>query len=167
MRWEEMRGDQRVRFCGHCAQNVYDVAQLTHDQATALIQRHEGRVCLRLHTRADGTMITRECGFSVRRARERLLASAVALTALAAGFWGAVSALRSAIGGRLFPAGQSRPCPAPEPELQPEVLELDLPILAEPPPPAKPPKPRKPPRVKTITHTLGRPTIEPVPSRKR
>jgi hypothetical protein len=45
--WAGMAGDDRVRFCAQCRQNVYDVAAMSRDQAVALIQAAEGRVCLR------------------------------------------------------------------------------------------------------------------------
>src|SRR5688572_18438724 len=46
LRWDQLTGNDRVRFCGHCQQNVYNVASLTMDQALSLIQRCEGRVCM-------------------------------------------------------------------------------------------------------------------------
>lgn len=38
-RWEDMRGDDRVRFCGQCGLNVYNVSALTAAEAIALIER--------------------------------------------------------------------------------------------------------------------------------
>ena len=31
-RWDDMTGDERVRFCGRCAKNVYDLSALTASQ---------------------------------------------------------------------------------------------------------------------------------------
>jgi hypothetical protein len=69
--WAGMAGDDRVRFCGQCRQNVYNVAAMSRDQAVALIQAAEGRVCLRLTRRADGTVTTADCWTLLRQARRR------------------------------------------------------------------------------------------------
>src|SRR6476619_1662628 len=47
--WEEMTGDDRVRHCGECGKNVYDLSALTRKQAAALI------------VEKDGTLSTGEC----------------------------------------------------------------------------------------------------------
>lgn len=60
--WDAMTGDARKRFCGQCRLNVYDVSALTRGEAESLVTRGEGRVCLRLHRRADGRIITKDCG---------------------------------------------------------------------------------------------------------
>lgn len=60
--WDAMTGDARKRFCGQCRLNVYDVSALTRGEAEALVTRGEGRVCLRLHRRADGRVVTKDCG---------------------------------------------------------------------------------------------------------
>ncbi len=66
MKWSRLKGDARTRFCGKCSQNVYDLSQLTADEARTLIAQKEGLVCVRLFRRGDGTVITRDCraGFS-------------------------------------------------------------------------------------------------------
>jgi len=94
LRWDEMVGDDRIRFCARCQQNVYDVAGLTQAELTRLSQSREGRLCLRLQVRPDGTVITKDCWHAVRRARARLVSSALALVAAASGFWGGVAVLR-------------------------------------------------------------------------
>ena len=59
--WNHMTGDQRARFCGSCHKNVYDISQMTRAQAQQLIAEKEGNVCVRLHRRPDGTVITSDC----------------------------------------------------------------------------------------------------------
>ena len=59
--WEEMRGDDRVRFCGLCSKNVYNFAKMSRAEIAALIANTEGRVCGRLFRRADGTVLTSDC----------------------------------------------------------------------------------------------------------
>jgi hypothetical protein len=67
--WDEMSGDDRVRFCGRCEKNVYNVSALSRAEAEALVREREGRVCLRLYRRSDGTVITSDCPVGVRRQR--------------------------------------------------------------------------------------------------
>jgi len=59
--WRHMYGNERVRFCGQCSQNVYNLSALTREQAEDLILRHEGRLCVRFYRRNDGTVITNNC----------------------------------------------------------------------------------------------------------
>lgn len=123
LRWEQLAGNDRVRFCGHCQQNVYNVTSLTMAEAVSLIQRCEGRVCMRLQRRADGTVITRDCFHVVRRARERLLATALGVAVAALGFWTGMRGLRQTMEARLVPPEPPR-CPppaAPAREPEPEI----------------------------------------------
>ncbi|AUX46417.1 uncharacterized protein SOCE26_079230 [Sorangium cellulosum] len=84
--WEEMAGDDRVRFCGHCQKHVYNLSEMPRDEAEQFIRKAAGEACIRLYRRADGTVITADCpvGARVRRARGLALA-AVGSGALVAG----------------------------------------------------------------------------------
>jgi hypothetical protein len=95
-----MEGDDAVRFCGQCRKNVYNVAQLSRAEAIALIERAEGRVCVQLTRRSDGTIATGDCWTQLRRARKRgLLALAAAAPAiLAAQLWSEGFGLRALAG---------------------------------------------------------------------
>src|SRR4051794_39117415 len=81
--WNAMPGDQRVRFCGRCSQNVYNIESLRPREVAALFVRHGDRLpCLRLLRRPDGTVVMRGCLARVRagvRAARLRLASVVAL----------------------------------------------------------------------------------------
>jgi hypothetical protein len=69
--WDEMHGDDCVRFCQHCCLNVYNLSTMTRRQAEALVKEKEGRLCVRFYRRRDGTALTANCpvGFcAVRRA---------------------------------------------------------------------------------------------------
>jgi len=59
--WREMRGDAKVRHCTHCALNVYNISEMSREEAADLIQKTEGRLCIRYFSRADGTIITKDC----------------------------------------------------------------------------------------------------------
>ncbi|MCB1280967.1 MAG: hypothetical protein KDB18_05545 [Salinibacterium sp.] len=109
MNWDEMTGDDRVRHCEMCELNVYNIAGMTRQDATELITQTEGRVCIRLHRRADGTVITRDCPVglaAVRRASRRVwvaVAAGVALACTAVTHaWARVKS-----GGNLSPWGSS------------------------------------------------------------
>jgi hypothetical protein len=81
--WNEMRGDERVRFCRHCSLHVYNLSEMTRDAAEALVAEREGRLCVRFLRRADGTVITRDCENAWKRAAKRASRLAGAATALA------------------------------------------------------------------------------------
>jgi hypothetical protein len=125
LRWEDMAGDDRTRFCGKCQQHVYNVESLTPDEVRALVQQREGRVCVRLRRRSDGTMITRDCWYVVRRARERLAATVMGVAVAAAGFWGGVGVL-----SRWFGPGRAPVAACPEP-LPPRANLPEIPEPAE------------------------------------
>lgn len=87
-RWDEMRGDDRVRHCARCSLDVYDASYLTEAELRALVSAKVSgeRLCMRLHRRSDGTVLTRDCPVGARRRRLRMLAAVAAgLSALAVG----------------------------------------------------------------------------------
>jgi hypothetical protein len=81
--WDDMRGNERVRFCGKCEKNVYNLSELTDDEAEALVYEHEGKLCARFFRRKDGTMLTSDCQVGSRR-RKRLALATLGLAAAAA-----------------------------------------------------------------------------------
>lgn len=76
--WEQMPGDNRVRFCGECQLNVYDLGELSRTEAEELLSTTEGRLCGRLYRRTDGTLITKDCPVGLRAARRRVVRVATA-----------------------------------------------------------------------------------------
>ena len=70
--WDDMRGDARVRHCDHCTLNVYNISEMSREEAMSLIRAHEGdRVCIRMLRREDGTVITADCPIGLARVRQR------------------------------------------------------------------------------------------------
>jgi hypothetical protein len=69
--WDEMVGDDHVRFCGQCEKNVYNLSSLPREEAEALLAARNGKMCVRLYKRADGTVLTEDCPVGVRRRRRR------------------------------------------------------------------------------------------------
>lgn len=89
--WDGMKGDDRVRHCGSCQKNVYDLSNMTRDDAEALLQKTEGRVCVRFYRRADGTVLTQDCPVGLAKVRRRLAligAGVAAGLGLVAAFFG-------------------------------------------------------------------------------
>lgn len=81
--WNKMSGDERSRFCRSCAKNVYNFSAMTREEAERLILEKEGNLCVRLHRRSDGTVITSDCPVGLQSARQsrkvwRAVAAAVA-----------------------------------------------------------------------------------------
>jgi hypothetical protein len=70
--WEQMTGDNRVRFCDHCHLNVYNISELSRSETEKLIASTEGRLCARLFRRADGTVLTKDCPVGLRALRRRV-----------------------------------------------------------------------------------------------
>lgn len=79
--WEQMTGDNRVRFCDHCQLNVFNISELSRIEAESLIASTEGRLCIKLYRRADGTVLTRDCPVGLRALRMRLSKRAAAVFA--------------------------------------------------------------------------------------
>lgn len=128
--WDSMYGDDRVRFCGSCQLNVYNLSGMTRAEAERLIAAKEGRLCVRYYKRKDGTVLTKDCpvGFAAVRRRLTRVASAVAGLVLStiAGV-GATFAFRSAEPSPVM--GGIRPVEYHEPVMG---------DVAEPPPPIEP-----------------------------
>jgi hypothetical protein len=81
--WNKMVGDERVRHCSECNLNVYNLSAMTERQVQELIAGNRGnRLCGRLYRRADGTVLTQDCPWSLRALTRR--ASRVAAAVLTA-----------------------------------------------------------------------------------
>ncbi len=72
VKWEEMQGDARTRFCRQCNLNVYNLSAMTRQEATAVVAQTEGRVCVKYFQRQDGTVITADCPVGLKLLRERV-----------------------------------------------------------------------------------------------
>ena len=69
--WDAMSGDDRTRFCGECQLNVYNISAMTEPEARDLIASTEGRLCVRMYRRADGTILTQDCPVGLAKLRKR------------------------------------------------------------------------------------------------
>lgn len=102
-RWDEMTGDERVRHCGACDKDVYDLSEMTTADAEALLSREGPAACVRLHRRADGTVLTSDCPVGAKKKRRRRW--------IAAGV--AVAGGILAAGASLVTTTQGEPCVMP------------------------------------------------------
>jgi hypothetical protein len=138
MSWDNLQGDDRVRFCGKCSLHVYNLAEMSDEEVERLVLKTEGRLCGRLYLRGDRTATAVDCPESRIRRRARILLTAGTLLLLAATSW--------------FFRTQVRPDRSGFPPLVREVLNFidpESPALAPmgiicprtPPPPTPPPAP--------------------------
>jgi len=67
--WDQMIGNERVRFCSQCSLNVYNLSGMARTEAESLLARTEGRLCVRFYRRSDGSIITRDCPVGLRAVR--------------------------------------------------------------------------------------------------
>jgi hypothetical protein len=82
--WDTMIGNDRMRFCGQCNLNVYNLSSMTRTAAENLIAGNEGRLCVRFYRRADGSILTQNCPVGLRALHRRLksVSKAIATTVL-------------------------------------------------------------------------------------
>ena len=83
--WSAMDGDERMRRCGECRLDVYNVSDMTRDEALELVRERQGRLCVRLYRRPDGTVLTRDCPVGLRAWRWRVARRTAAAAALVTG----------------------------------------------------------------------------------
>ena len=77
--WDEMSGDAQVRYCRHCRLNVYNLSEMSREEAEAFIRQREGRTCVRFFRREDGTVLTKDCPVGVRALRQRFVRAVAAI----------------------------------------------------------------------------------------
>ncbi len=90
--WNEMQGDEKVRFCSQCNLHVYNLSAMDVEEAADTIARHDGSLCVRFYRRPDGTILTRDCpiGEEISRQKRRAAVERVALTVVGASLAGMV-----------------------------------------------------------------------------
>jgi len=80
--WQDMKGDDRVRHCSMCQLAVYDLSALTRSEAENLIRETTDRLCIRVHRRPDGKVMTRDCPLGRLRAIRRRVAAFAGMAGL-------------------------------------------------------------------------------------
>jgi hypothetical protein len=56
--WENMTGDDKIRFCNQCNKQVFNLSVMTHRQAEAIIAATRGNLCARIAPRTDDNVRT-------------------------------------------------------------------------------------------------------------
>lgn len=78
--WDEMIGNDQVRFCRHCNLSVHDLSAMTRREAMRLIIKSKGKLCARYVRRPDGRVQTTDLVLhqisAVKRRVSRLAAGA-------------------------------------------------------------------------------------------
>jgi hypothetical protein len=82
--WDKMKGDDAVRFCGLCKENVYQISNMSTDEVERMILEAGGekrfleptakerKICVRFYQRADGTLLTKDCSVGLRKRRRKM-----------------------------------------------------------------------------------------------
>lgn len=83
--WNQMVGDDRVRHCGSCDKDVFNLSAMTREEAEALVVAKAGDLCARYYQRHDGTIILEDCSVGVAQKRKRRVIAAGAAGLLAMG----------------------------------------------------------------------------------
>ena len=86
--WKWMYGNDRVRFCGQCSQNVFNLSAMTTEEAEDLIRRTEGTLCVRFYRRRDGSILTRNCTVGMQAIRDKLTSTRAHIIAATLSFLG-------------------------------------------------------------------------------
>lgn len=95
--WDSMPGDDRIRHCGKCDQNVYNVQSLPRHEAARLMSISGQRVCLRIYRRRDGTVVTADCWSRLRAARRQGVWTFAGVLVIVA--WAEVAAIAVGLAG--------------------------------------------------------------------
>jgi len=163
--WDAMVGDERVRHCGDCRQNVYNIAAFSRREATRLLQERSGRVCLRIFRRPDGTVITDDCRARLRAARKRGLLIftgtllVVAWAQICAQLTGLMTLRRV-----MSPTATAEPAAVSAAEAKPMPIVPPMPTMGAPPPLREPERRHKKPRRAHERHHGKMETPKPITS---
>jgi hypothetical protein len=137
--WDEMTGDERVRHCASCKKDVFNLSDMTREQAERLIIVKHGDLCARYYQRTDGTILLADCSVGIQQKRKtRVLAAGAA--AMLAGTGGVAGYLRLShhhaaparvvnedyVMGRMAPAPPPPPSDVEEVRGELEVAEPDV-----------------------------------------
>lgn len=95
--WEAMTGEEQARFCERCQKSVHNLSAMTRPEAERLVTRMGGHLCVRIETRVDGSIITREVPAKMGIARRGVFAGlSYAAALLLSGWTGLVQSSRQA-----------------------------------------------------------------------
>ncbi|MDX2107202.1 MAG: hypothetical protein SFY67_12445 [Candidatus Melainabacteria bacterium] len=68
--WNSMDGNERERFCKQCSKSVFNISDLSREQANEYLQQRSNEShCVKFYLRSDGTITTDDCPRILRPAR--------------------------------------------------------------------------------------------------
>lgn len=151
--WEKMRGDERVRHCDDCNKNVFNLSAMPEAEAAALLAQNEnGALCVRFYRRADGTVMTSDCGTSARAMARRTWRKLPGMAGMAV-----LAAYTATCSAGEVPAATPVTMGAPPASM----LMGDVNAPATPPPAAAAPAPTSGPKGAVY---MGKPMVTPFPA---
>lgn len=170
--WDQMVGDDKVRYCGKCEKNVFNLSAMTREEAEVTVLAKEGDLCVRLYQRHDGTVLTQDCPVGVRRKRLRL----AGVLAIGSSLAGAAAAMLVGSEPEPPPPAVAIDGPTEYVPMTPETAQPDpVPTVVAPPgtgghwvagglrptPPPPPPPPHKDPAHKNppVHKLMGKPSM--------
>ena len=121
--WDSMYGNEKVRFCGECKLNVYNLSGMNKTEAENLLRSTEGRLCVRYFQRADGTVIMQDCPVGWRALKKRVSNLAAAACTMLLGILGLFMFITPAKEEPMVGKLEARHTPAPTP-MMPAPVEL-------------------------------------------
>ena len=72
--WDDMAGNERVRYCGLCRKDVHNLSAMPKAEAAALLAGNvDGTLCVRFYRRGDGTVVTGDASTSAPVRVRRML----------------------------------------------------------------------------------------------
>jgi len=81
--WDQMKGNDQIRFCEHCNLKVHNMSEMTYSRAARLVARSQGRLCVRYYRDSQGAAITKQAAgklHQIGRRVSRLAAGAFSAT---------------------------------------------------------------------------------------
>lgn len=108
--WNSMVGNDQVRFCEHCSLEVHNLSLMSRNQAQRLVDRSNGRLCVRYHYDSTGQPLTLPLRQKLHRINRRV-------SRIAAGAFTATLSVTSAVaqGSASFQTRSVSPPPATQP----------------------------------------------------
>ena len=119
--WDAMTGDDQVRHCSQCNLNVYNLSEMTEDEALKLVNQREGRMCVQFYRREDGTLLTKDCPVGLKAIRKAIRQKLTRLWASTAALAGAifVTGVFGRVNGDQLPDVEQ-----PEIKIDPKLVEV-------------------------------------------
>ena len=111
--WDQMFSfeDERVRFCSQCNLNVYNLSGMSREEAEALINKTEGRLCVRFYRRADGSILTQNCPVGLRAIKRRVSWAAQVVHGMVLSFVSGLGLYIFHLGRKSYPLLNNRSIP--------------------------------------------------------